>query len=247
VLNNLVGVQSVIPPSAAPIAGYSLWLDGADATTFTFSSGTRVSQWNDKSANGYHFVQATGAAQPDRNVTQNGKTAVKMAVSGSTYFMTNTSLGDWSASAFTVFSVIDFNAGNFTATIGRNSTAALAMGSNSASANFAISRIGQATSSSNLTPTGSNADVAVYKSAGISSGSISLDFYKNGTAGSGALTLTSLGSGNKNIIGGSVDTAVTDRFGDDGYICEILLYPSQLSDLDRNSVESYLKNKWGTP
>jgi len=229
-----------------PVSGASLWLDASDASTFTFSSGTRVSQWNDKSGNGYHFVQATGASQPDRSATQNGKDAVKFKVSGSAYFMTNTSLGDWSASAFTFFAVIDFNEGEYSAIIGRNSTAGLQLGANFTAVNFAISRIGQATASSNLQPTGSNADVAVYKSSGIGSGSISVDFYKNGTAGSGALVLFSLGSGNKNIIGASSD-GTADQFGNNGYICELILYPSQLSDTNRNSVEAYLKTKWGTP
>lgn len=242
----VLGIVASSTSKGLPVSGASLWLDASDATTFTFSSGTRVSQWNDKTANGYHFVQATGASQPDRSATQNGKSAVKMRVSGTTYFMTNTSLGDWSASAFTFFSVIDFNGGDFSAIIGRNSTAALAMGSDQGSGEFAISRIGQATASSNLQPTGSNADVAVYKSAGISTGSISVNFYKNGTAGSASLTLTSLVSGNKNIIGASGDGAA-DAFGNDGYICELILYPSQLSDANRNLVEAYLKSKWGTP
>lgn len=250
-LNNLVGFQSVAPASPAPIAGYSLWLDGNDASTFTFSSGTRVSQWNDKSANGYHFVQATGAAQPDRNATQNGKTAVKMAVSGSTYFMTNTSLGDWSASAYTVFTVCRFNLGTFPALIGRNSTGALQMGGGTTSGGgdrfLSISRIGQATSDSNLTQANATTSQITYKSTSISSGSVTVQIYQNATAASSTVTLSSLGSGNKNMIGGSNDTSVTDRFGDDGFICELILYPSSLSDTDRGLVQTYLKDKWGTP
>ena len=40
-----------------------LWLDGADASTITQSSGM-VSQWNDKSGNHYNATQGTGANQP---------------------------------------------------------------------------------------------------------------------------------------------------------------------------------------
>lgn len=43
--------------------GAALWLDAADTTTITESSGA-VSQWNDKSGNGRNFTQATGANQP---------------------------------------------------------------------------------------------------------------------------------------------------------------------------------------
>jgi hypothetical protein len=49
-----------------------LWLDAADTATITESGGS-VSQWNDKSGNGYIFTQGTGAAQPKTGTrTQNG-------------------------------------------------------------------------------------------------------------------------------------------------------------------------------
>jgi hypothetical protein len=41
----------------------ALWLDAADTTTITESSGS-VSQWNDKSGNARHVVQTTAADQP---------------------------------------------------------------------------------------------------------------------------------------------------------------------------------------
>uniref|UniRef100_A0A6C0L8H1 Fibronectin type-III domain-containing protein n=1 Tax=viral metagenome TaxID=1070528 RepID=A0A6C0L8H1_9ZZZZ len=49
--------------SPTSIDGNALWFDAADATTIT-KSGTAVSQWNDKSVNGYSVVQATSANQP---------------------------------------------------------------------------------------------------------------------------------------------------------------------------------------
>lgn len=57
-------------PAALP--GLALWLDSSDASTFTFSSGSLVSQWNDKSGFGRHFTQATVANQPSRTGTKNG-------------------------------------------------------------------------------------------------------------------------------------------------------------------------------
>ena len=44
------------------IAGLSLWLDAADASTITV--GTGVSQWRDKSTNGSLWTQGTGNNQP---------------------------------------------------------------------------------------------------------------------------------------------------------------------------------------
>ncbi len=40
-----------------------LWLDASDSTTITLS-GSSVTQWNDKSGNGYNVGQGTGANQP---------------------------------------------------------------------------------------------------------------------------------------------------------------------------------------
>ena len=52
------------------------WWDASDASTFTFSSGSVVSQWNDKSGNGNHLTQGTVANQPGRTGTQNGLSTV---------------------------------------------------------------------------------------------------------------------------------------------------------------------------
>lgn len=245
-LNNLAGVISTSAAvTPAPIAGYSLWLDANDASTFTYSSGSVVSQWNDKSANGYNFTQATVSQQPIRQTNiQNGLPAVIM-YSSTIRWMSNASY-DFSSSAFTLFAVYDSNGGNFTTVAGRESVGALTLGSNASSINYAISRIGQATTSSNLTPTGTNADVICYKSAGVSGGNINVDLYKNGTAGSSTLSIGITSAGTKFSIGASQNGAA-DHYAANGYLCELIVYPSQLSDANRNSVESYLKTKWGTP
>lgn len=53
--------------SPRTIPDCALWLDAADSNTIITATG--VSQWNDKSGNGYNLTQATGASQP----TQSGK------------------------------------------------------------------------------------------------------------------------------------------------------------------------------
>ena len=48
-----------------------LWLDASDGTTITSENGL-VSQWNDKSGNNNHVIQATASKQPTTNsITQN--------------------------------------------------------------------------------------------------------------------------------------------------------------------------------
>ena len=46
------------------LTGMALWLDGADQTSMTFSSGSSVSSWNDKSGNGYNFTNNGGSTNP---------------------------------------------------------------------------------------------------------------------------------------------------------------------------------------
>jgi hypothetical protein len=56
-----IRLETTTPLTIAPVA---LWLDAADQTTFTFSSGSNLSQWRDKSGNGNHASQGTAGAQP---------------------------------------------------------------------------------------------------------------------------------------------------------------------------------------
>ena len=56
------------PATDLPVkGGLVLWLDAADDTTFSYSSGTEVSQWRDKSGYNNHANQSTVANQPSRN------------------------------------------------------------------------------------------------------------------------------------------------------------------------------------
>jgi hypothetical protein len=57
------------------IAGLKLWLDATDSSTLTLN-GSAVSEWRDKSENGFHFSQATSNNQPTYNATINGKAAI---------------------------------------------------------------------------------------------------------------------------------------------------------------------------
>jgi hypothetical protein len=51
---------SKLPIVANPFA----WYDASDTSTISLS-GSKVTQWNDKSANGYHLVQGTNARRPE--------------------------------------------------------------------------------------------------------------------------------------------------------------------------------------
>lgn len=65
---NAAPVDGAWTPAEIPTL---LWLDAADADTFTFGTGVNVAQWNDKSGNGNHVVQVTAGNQPDRDSLTN--------------------------------------------------------------------------------------------------------------------------------------------------------------------------------
>lgn len=63
-------------PRTQPISGYELWLDSSDAATFTYSSGSVISRWVDKSPSAYFFEPSSTTYAPSRTGTQNGKSTV---------------------------------------------------------------------------------------------------------------------------------------------------------------------------
>jgi len=225
-----------------PVAGYSLWLDATDAATFTYSSGTVVSQWNDKSGNGRNFAQATVANQPTRNTNiQNGYAGVI----GTANDVLSTSY-NWVNSAFTVFLVVKpSSTSGFMGWMGSHTTTGCpALGTANSTGEYSLFRTGVSTNPSNLVATLSNADVAVWKSSGVSGGTVSSTIYKNGTQSSTNPGYSSSGTGTIATLFAS-STGLDDPCT--GYLFEVIVYPSQLSDTDRNKVEGYLRAKWGTP
>lgn len=66
------------------ISGCSLWLDAADSSTVIQSGGT-VTQWNDKSGNGYNFTTTSGAPtySPKTGIYFNGVSPDILASSSS--------------------------------------------------------------------------------------------------------------------------------------------------------------------
>lgn len=84
------------PKSIASLRG---WYDASDDASFTYSTSTNVSQWNDKSGYGYHAAQSAAGNQPARDATRNGKSAVRFA--DSIRFLNFTALGTAFPSAAT--------------------------------------------------------------------------------------------------------------------------------------------------
>ena len=80
-------------PTDLPVKnGLALWLDAADDTTFSYSSGTSVSQWRDKSGNNRHFFQATAGNQPSRSAVINSRKSIQFTAASSQYLRYNSTI-----------------------------------------------------------------------------------------------------------------------------------------------------------
>lgn len=229
-------LQAYVRPSGFDpdsISGLFAWFDADDASTFTYSSGVIVSQWNDKSGNGYHISQGTVANQPTRDGTQNGRTTVQFL--DATHWMTNTTgLTPATISAFVVLRRRGVTVANvywFTSTEGR-----FGFECNTATK---IERVNQAalmTANTSIETTQYHL-ITAYASA--SATSVRLDGVDDGSGSGSGMTASNAGFG----VGGKTN----GDFPADAMIAELLVYDSNLSTTDRDSVEEYLQSKWGTP
>lgn len=89
--------------SPLDLPGLALWLDASDLSTITHDAGA-VSQWDDKSPNGWHVAQGTGAAQPLTGAaTRNGRNV--LVFDGTNDFLINAVNTGLSLKAITLFTV----------------------------------------------------------------------------------------------------------------------------------------------
>lgn len=110
-IGNIIGASLSLPPAPfvnpSSISNLYLWLDSTDTATFTFSSGAVVSQWADKSVNGYNATQATVAKQPSRVTSP----STGVDFDGSNDVLSTTA--SFNGAIFTIFQVIrDANSGS---------------------------------------------------------------------------------------------------------------------------------------
>lgn len=225
----MLGALRVMPKYAAagpPVSGYVGWWDASDATSIT-SSGGAVSQWNDKSGNGYH-VSTVAAVKPSTGTrTLNGMNVIDWPNTGGQNLSRTVALSQ----PLTVFAVIATDATNAAQHYWFADVTAYQEGTPSTWRLYAGSVLNS----------GVSVDTSAHTMTSIFNGASS-QLFKDGTqigatsnAGSTGITKISIG-------GGTITNAPWD-----GLIAEVVLYTSALGASDRQSVESYLKAKWGTP
>jgi hypothetical protein len=254
---NIIASQIGVPSAASfdplSISGCKLWLDAADTSTISLS-GSDVTQWDDKSGNGYNFAQGTSANRPKSGTrTQNSLNVID-------FDGTNDSLTTTAAkSAFnflqnsvsTIFRVIKQDS---------NSGVRFILGTNDGS--FSSIGIFQYTSSTNeFARCGGGSGSAVYDISITADTNAKYQAYKsdpaNGTAANrikvstnaGAFTGTNTGTASTSASNSTIDFILgNDSNGGslpyDGFIAEILIYDTILSAGDITDVQNYLAGKW---
>lgn len=229
-----------------------LWLDAADTSTITSSSGN-VSQWNDKSGNAYHVTQAVGTSQPKTGtITRNGLNVLDF--DGTNHYLvreTDTALGR-NVSGLTVYWVASFDSGGsglvvaFATNVAVNATR-VASGFNTSTqfnnSGRTLDADASATANSSTLSTGTwYANCAVFDYA-----NTDLNLYVDRTAnGSNTSFQTATTTSNTDSLRLTVGSGVGFAQRVNGQIAEILVYHSAHSSADRETVFDYLDGKWGT-
>jgi hypothetical protein len=240
-----VAVHEALAPrtvTAAPVAaatksfsnptdltGLQSWYDADDASSFTFGTGTQVSQWNDKSGLGRHLTQATGSLQPQRNGTQNSRTTVTF--DGTDDYMDTASFTV--AQPITVFFagdiVSDSDQGWFSS-VGGNFQVYIGAGN---------VYLYCGTTPSGLQLTGSYTGAHTWR------------FQANGSSTAGYKDGTLLATGDTGSSGTTTGWRLAERNLTSGYrltgeVFEIIVYDRILTGGEITQVEDYLTAKWIT-
>ena len=232
----LPAFSGIFIPNSLP--GCQLWLDAADQSAMTFSSGTTVSLWKDKSGNGNDGTPNTDVTW---DVNGFGSGRPTMTFTNSQWFLGNISI---TGNQFTAFCV--FNMNSESTTYAR----VLALGANGQNdyndnAYMCIVRLGDDVFSN-------------YRNGGYSAINIALNTNELTTSWiDGTTSYISQYGGTPATIGSSGNFGVSSyAIGNNtnaedgsspfyGFISEIIVYNTAMSTSQRQQVEGYLAWKWG--
>jgi hypothetical protein len=219
------------PVFPATIPGLTLWLDASDTSTISYSSGSILSQWRDKSGNAYHAAPAgSGTNITHGVVTQNGLPTVTNGGSGGKYLDTASFT---LAQPFTIFwiwkSAASGVAQSFMSSIGGNLQT---FGVDSGAKDVGMFA-GSSVIDTNLLLGGTHHWIAIYDGA-------SSVVYQDGSVGTGGNPGTS-GTTTGMRIGAERNLA---NAGCSGSFCEIIAFSGAADSTMRTDLDSYSLSKW---
>ena len=227
--------------SPVDISGCSLWLDGADTGSMTFTSGTSVvTAWKDKSGNA---VNLTGVGGPTS--TGNG-----VVFGANQYCSSSFSFNLASRSIFVVCITTSANDGrgiltliNTAQTNDYDNINSLLLNTTSASTNAMVVTANAFASSPTINSTITSPSTKAILYADTWSGT-SFNVYNAGTSAISYSENFTPGTSNSVLVGARWFSGAVNAGGLNGTVFEVILYNSALSSSQRQQVESYLAWKW---
>lgn len=247
------GAAAPAPFSPLDLPNLNAWWDASDVSTITESGGD-VSQWDDKSGNGYHLTQGTAASQPATGAnTLNGLNVLTFDGSNDSLDIASTGLGR-NVSGLTVYVVarlvnvttsqefllnvrLGSNASRFRLLVRLAPTVQkLQVGGRTLDADFFASVTGTTTPASTdfYTITGvydiANTDLYLY-----------VDGTLEGTNSAYQTATTTSDTDSGQVSVGEVSASAAF----DGDIAEVLIYHDAHDATERAQMWDYLNAKWG--
>jgi len=242
----LQGSLSLLTTFSVPgISGCTLWLDAADSSTFTFSSGSNISQWRDKSSSAL-----TGTAVNSPTLIQSGINGFpSVSFNGSSQYINFGNVLNMGTNHIYVFVVCQFSSTASGGVVGKTS----ARGNPARwallreSGNMIMIIEGASVAINNCTYADSSTRARVLTGYWDRSNVFNLE---NGIqrAVVALADTTSLSNTDPLYIGAYPNSTGTGPlaglyFG--GTIAEIIVYQAALTTTQRQQVETYLASKWG--
>jgi hypothetical protein len=239
------------PYTTLPVSGAALWLDASQqdtiftdaGTTPVTTSGQSVYQWNDLSGNNRHAVQATSGNRPTwlpPASGQNGLGAVKILGATSNQSLSATVPASIWNNPFSVFFVFVNTATNSNKDVFIQGSVATGGYRSVWISNASPSKVAWSQFASVLN---------MANTANLQAYAISLSSDAQNTSAINAITNSTSYSGTVSHISISSNTLYLGGLGTpaDYTLCEMAIFPSQLTSGQLTSLNNYAKTKWETP
>ena len=235
----------------------ALWLDAADASTITESGGA-VSQWDDKSGNNHHVVQATVSARPTYSATAfNGQPTIFFDATGDLLACATTTVssqGDLFYAA--VFEMLSDN-NTWRPIVGTNTSensgngGTLILQRMSSRSQIGVHDAGRVDTGSTYAVEVTNLFIPRIATVGRSGGTLG-----NG----GTITVTATGPSQPSYLTQAVQTWSTNELTSriqiggrqqngvsysNSRISEVVVMNRDATTIERQKIEGYLAHKWG--
>lgn len=231
------------------ITGCIGWYDASHAASFTYHSGTLVSQWNDRSGAGNHLTSAASSTAPSRTGTQNGLTVVTFTPASFNVLDVSSALDSHVASCTNDFS--------FAAVYDTGTTsAAFLFGSMANFNNRGVGVFRQAAATIEFRARNAGAERArrvatpsdgwrtMTATVDVSASTGRIPYLRcNGVNGDAEIASSGANAAGSFVIG------AREKFSSayfDGQLAELIFYDNIISGSDMTDLETYLQDKWAT-